>query len=124
MVMGSSRRLKVLDTAMQGDANPRPELKTLAVPDAGFGDGPGYIRTAFWAATEKPKGTVVLMNGRTECIERYQQRAELWLQRGYQVFSFDWRGQGGSTRFLKDPAIMKRATRPISAFTCPISVSS
>ncbi len=49
------------------------------------------------------KGTVVVLNGRTEFVERYFETFADLSKRGYAVASFDWRGQGGSQRLLKDP---------------------
>lgn len=67
------------------------------------GDG-GVLRHACWCDPGRPaRATVVLLNGRCEFIERYQELAGEWLDRGYQVFALDWRGQGLSSRFLANP---------------------
>ena len=47
-------------------------------------------------------GTVVIMGGRADYIERYFETSRDLLRRGYSVVSFDWRGQGGSQRLRKD----------------------
>jgi lysophospholipase len=49
------------------------------------------------------KGTVVVLNGRSEFVERYFETFNDLTKRGYAVASFDWRGQGGSQRLLKNP---------------------
>ncbi len=49
------------------------------------------------------RGTVVVLNGRTEFVERYFETFGDLTKRGYAVASFDWRGQGGSQRLLKNP---------------------
>jgi lysophospholipase len=49
------------------------------------------------------RGTVVVLNGRTEFVERYFETFNDLTKRGYAVASFDWRGQGGSQRLLKNP---------------------
>ena len=49
------------------------------------------------------KGTVVVLNGRTEFVERYFETFNDLTKRGFAVASFDWRGQGGSQRLLKNP---------------------
>jgi lysophospholipase len=51
----------------------------------------------------RAKGTIFLLNGRAEYIERYFETTNDMLVRGFAVVSFDWRGQGGSQRLLKDP---------------------
>ena len=49
------------------------------------------------------RGTVVLVHGRTEFVEKYAEVLEALCRRGFEVFTMDWRGQGGSTRPLRDP---------------------
>ena len=46
------------------------------------------------------KGTVVLLGGRTEFIEKYWETVDDLLERNFDVFTFDWRGQGLSDRML------------------------
>lgn len=43
-------------------------------------------------------GTVVLLNGRTEYMEKYAETAADLNQRGFAIYSMDWRGQGLSDR--------------------------
>jgi lysophospholipase len=59
------------------------------------------IRVAWWKAGDK--GTVVLLPGRTECIEKYGRAAGDMARRGYSVITIDWRGQGLADRALPDP---------------------
>jgi lysophospholipase len=47
-------------------------------------------------------GTVVLLGGRTEFIEKYAETIADFLARGLAVATLDWRGQGGSERQLGD----------------------
>ena len=49
------------------------------------------------------KGTVCLLHGRGDFIERYFETMADLQQRGYAVATFDWRGQGGSERRLRNP---------------------
>lgn len=58
------------------------------------------IRYGIWAGEGKPAGSVVLLNGRSEFLEKYEEPARRLVERGFAVFSFDWRGQGLSMRFL------------------------
>lgn len=48
------------------------------------------------------RGTVVLLQGRNECIEKYYETIRHFTQRGLWVATFDWRGQGRSDRLLKN----------------------
>lgn len=75
--------------------------------DAGFfvaKDGK-RIRYARFAAAARPfKGTVLLLSGRNECIEKYFETIADLTGRGFSVAMIDWRGQGGSDRLLNNPA--------------------
>ncbi|MGF1455508.1 MAG: alpha/beta fold hydrolase [Alphaproteobacteria bacterium] len=63
------------------------------------------IRTAVWPvpANTEPAGTVVLFHGRTEFIEKYYEVIGELQARGFAVLTFDWRGQGLSSRLLTHP---------------------
>lgn len=60
-----------------------------------------------WAVYRSDVGdaseVVVLLHGRGECIERYEELINECMSRGLDVVTFDWRGQGGSSRSLADP---------------------
>lgn len=59
------------------------------------------LRFASWRPTVKTvRGTVVLIQGRAEFIERYSETIAELRRRGFHVLAFDWRGQGGSQRFI------------------------
>ena len=59
-----------------------------------------YVR---WDCPVKPfKGTVLILQGRSEFIEKYFETVSDLLERGFGVVTFDWRGQGGSSRLLRD----------------------
>ncbi|WP_417687119.1 alpha/beta hydrolase [Roseibium sp.] len=61
------------------------------------------IRYAHWPSTGGTrKGTVTLLQGRSEFIEKYFEVIEELRQRGFAVVTFDWRGQGGSDRALRN----------------------
>ncbi|HEY7764279.1 MAG TPA: alpha/beta hydrolase [Aestuariivirgaceae bacterium] len=49
------------------------------------------------------KGTVCLLHGRGDFIERYFETMDDLRQRGFAVATFDWRGQGGSQRGSRNP---------------------
>jgi lysophospholipase len=61
------------------------------------------LRTARWVPTTALRGTVVLLQGRSEFIEKYFEVVAELLKRGFAVATMDWRGQGGSARQLKNP---------------------
>ncbi|MBV8191239.1 MAG: alpha/beta hydrolase [Alphaproteobacteria bacterium] len=65
----------------------------------------GRLRCACWDTPRTARGTVVLMTGHSEFIEKYATEVvgEL-LARDYAVASMDWRGQGLSDRPLADRA--------------------
>ena len=80
-------------------ANPVPdnfvtgELKT---PDG------VSLRFARWLPPAGRKGTVVILQGRAEWIEKYFETVRDLRSRGFAVATLDWRGQGLSERMLGD----------------------
>lgn len=57
------------------------------------------LRAAWWPAKARtPKGTVCILQGRAEFIEKYAETVADLLARGFAVVAFDWRGQGFSER--------------------------
>src|SRR5690606_19433508 len=70
----------------------------LATPDG------TRIRYARFAAQGRPlKGTVLIIPGRNEFIEKYFETIGNLSARGFGTVVFDLRGQGGSDRLLRDP---------------------
>ena len=79
------------------DDGPAPQLATLVARDG------LPLRTAVWpAAPGGVRGSVVLLQGRAEFIEKYGETVGDLLARGFAVYALDWRGQGHSGRVLKD----------------------
>ncbi|WP_027142919.1 alpha/beta hydrolase [Mesorhizobium sp. WSM3626] len=82
------------------EGNPRPENAT-----GGFfttRDGK-KIRYGLFAAVARPvRGTVVLLGGRNEYIEKYFETIRDLAARGFGVATLDWRGQGDSDRLIRD----------------------
>ena len=60
------------------------------------------LRFARLAPPPGRKGTVVVLQGRAEFIEKYFETARDLRTRGFAVATFDWRGQGLSDRALTD----------------------
>ena len=64
------------------------------------------LRYAYWRKSEGPqRGTVCLVQGRTEYIEKYFETIADFRRRGFAVATFDWRGQGGSDRLTGNPHV-------------------
>jgi len=62
-----------------------------------------FLRCGYWKSfRHQKKGSVCLLGGRTEFMEKYFDTIEQLNRRGLDVFSFDWRGQGLSTRLLQN----------------------
>ena len=59
------------------------------------------LRAARWRRTGRiPRGTIALLQGRSEFIEKYFEVIRELRRRGFDVVTLDWRGQGGSERLL------------------------
>ncbi|WP_428773600.1 alpha/beta fold hydrolase [Vibrio sp.] len=58
----------------------------------------------FWCSMTSPRHekAVVVVNGRIECCWKYQELFYDLFQQGYDVYSFDHRGQGLSGRLIED----------------------
>ena len=81
-------------------ANPVPEnvvTGTIRTPDG------AELRFARWAPPAGRKGTVCVFTGRGEQIEKYFETVRDLRDRGFAVAMIDWRGQGHSSRRLRDP---------------------
>jgi lysophospholipase len=81
-------------------ANPVPDdvvSGTITTPDG------AELRFARWAPPANRKGTVCVFTGRAEQIEKYFETVRDLRDRGFAVAMIDWRGQGHSSRRLRDP---------------------
>lgn len=84
----------------QVEGNPTPENAT-----GGFfatRDGRKIRYGLFGAVTRPIKGTVIVLSGRNECIEKYFETIRDLADRGFGVATLDWRGQGASDRLIRD----------------------
>lgn len=80
-------------------ANPVPDnfvTGALKTPDG------VTLRFARWLPPAGRRGTVCILQGRTEWIEKYFETVRDLRARGFAVASLDWRGQGLSDRALPD----------------------
>lgn len=80
-------------------ANPVPENGLAGVVKTPDGVSLRYGR---WEPPPGRKGTVVILQGRAEFIEKYFETVRDLRARGFAVATFDWRGQGLSDRALDD----------------------
>lgn len=81
---------------LPGNAVPEgAEIGYLTTPDK------VRLRYGIWPKTEGAgRGTICLVQGRTEFIEKYFETIGDLQRRGFSVATFDWRGQGGSDRLI------------------------
>mgnify|MGYP000344972211 CR=1 FL=1 len=80
--------------------NPVPEGATTGTVISADGV---RLRYARWSPTARRSlGTVCLVQGRGETIEKYFETVVELRRRGFAVAAFDWRGQGGSERRLRN----------------------
>jgi lysophospholipase len=96
-----------LDQLLALPANPVPATGSCRLITADDGI---RLRVAQWKPTARKSqsgqaspGTVLVIHGRAEFIERWFETIQELRRRGFHVVSFDWRGQGGSERLLTDP---------------------
>ena len=59
------------------------------------------LRVSIWNQSPS-KGSILLQSGRTEFIEKYFEVIKEFIDRGFCVAMFDWRGQGMSERLITD----------------------
>lgn len=96
------------DTAKRGVARlygtPTNPVPPDAVPGTVTTADGVTLRTATFPARARPRlGTVVVLQGRNETIEKYFETARDLAALGHAVVAFDWRGQGGSDRLIAKP---------------------
>lgn len=59
----------------------------------------GWVHRRFdWPAAGAARGSILFQGGRGDVFEKYLEAFHHWHARGWNVTSFDWRGQGGSGR--------------------------
>ncbi len=90
-----------LPELIETDGNPVPGNHVV-----GWFNGVGGKRlryAIFKSEISVAAGTVVLLHGRNECIEKYYETIRHFTERGLWVATFDWRGQGLSQRLQKNP---------------------
>lgn len=58
------------------------------------------VRTLTLCPKGQARGTILFAGGRGDFFEKYLEAFGHWRARGWRVFTFDWRGQGGSGRII------------------------
>lgn len=62
------------------------------------------LRCFVWPVTDRPvRGSILFQGGRGDIFEKYLELFAHWHARGWNITSFDWRGQGGSGRLTDNP---------------------
>lgn len=81
-------------------SNPAPEGAVVGSFETG---DKVRLRYATFPKGDGPaRGTICLVHGRTEFIEKYFETISDFQARGFSVATFDWRGQGGSQRLIRN----------------------
>lgn len=85
--------------------NLEPRFEEPAGMQWGTFDSPhsGTIRYGHIKPEGEVKGSIVVLPGRTEFAEKYYETIRDLTKRGYEVWTMDWYGQGGSERHLDNP---------------------
>lgn len=90
----------VTDLLFASPDNPVPERASAAM--IRMRDGK-HVRVAiFQPENRKVEGTVLVLTGRNECIEKYFETVSDLTARGFTAVATDWRGQGFSDRIHRD----------------------
>lgn len=98
--------MKATDVRSPAPAAAPPDVAATYRPADRYGwlpSGSALLRYALWNAPGTPRGTILLLTGRGEFIEKYATEVvgDL-LARGFAVAALDWRGQGLSDRPLPE----------------------
>jgi len=80
--------------------NPQPAGGNVLILTASDGV---RLRGAHWpSAVSRHRGTICLVHGRAEFIEKYFEVVHDLQAHGFEIVTLDWRGQGGSERLLSN----------------------
>lgn len=90
--------------------NPRRSIPDgMAFADWRAADG-WVLRGFSWPQSGKTRGSMLFLNGRGDFVEKYLEVLIHWHGAGWNMAGFDWRGQGGSGRYLADPLTCHQAS--------------
>jgi lysophospholipase len=93
--------MQVVDRLFDHPESPIPPGAACGVIAAA--DGVRLRHATFRCGRPHVLGTVLLLQGRGEFVERWFETIRDLQARGFDVVAFDWRGQGGSQRVAGDP---------------------
>ncbi len=93
--------MQVVDRLFDHPESPIPPGAACGVITAA--DGVGLRFATFRCGRPHVLGTVLLLQGRGEFVERWFETIRDLQARGFDVVAFDWRGQGGSQRLAGHP---------------------
>ena len=92
-------KLNLVLKKIEAQPSLKPESEGLVTTSDGV-----KLRYGLWkSAAKSNSGTIIFLQGRSEFIEKGYETIQEMLRQGFDVVSFDWRGQGGSDRMLKNP---------------------
>ncbi|MDZ7588922.1 MAG: alpha/beta hydrolase [Parasphingorhabdus sp.] len=63
------------------------------------------LRRCDWQAKPPVRGNLLFLTGRADFYEKYLETFADFVGAGWNITSFDWRGQGGSGRITRDPLL-------------------
>jgi lysophospholipase len=89
-----------MTTLFQSENNPAPDAHVDGHVETA--DGFSIRYAVFRSQGNRTRGTIVLLQGRNETIEKYYETIGDLMKEGFDVVAFDWRGQGGSSRFFRN----------------------
>ncbi|MBR0557486.1 alpha/beta hydrolase [Ciceribacter sp. L1K23] len=90
----------IADFLFETAENPKPTTHDQGILEVT--DRVGLRYALFKSRHNEPKGTILVAQGRNEYIEKYYETVVTLCASGFDVATFDWRGQGGSSRLLAD----------------------
>lgn len=96
----SSRNADMTDLLFATPGNPLPDHASAGMLT--MRDGKRIRYGHFRTAVRPHRGTVIVLTGRNECIEKYFETVRDLQARGFEVVVSDWRGQGNSDRIHRD----------------------
>lgn len=86
-------------TLMKPDLTVRRSIPAHATIDSvALRDGWKVRRFKLDAVSESVRGSILFQGGRGDFFEKYLESFDHWHRQGWNIESFDWRGQGGSGR--------------------------
>jgi lysophospholipase len=99
IVLGMGSRLHAAEHEVTSPTPGGPEYFWL-------GEAPTRVRAARWRASGPARGTLILFPGRSSILGLRMPFLKPVHDQGWTIYSWDWRGQGESDRWLKNPRLI------------------